>query len=234
MAEIEGSSLINPLLKETFNFRPYQYPRKTLLRYAEGKWIPDDGKPDMAFVYRDARGFPIVEYIKLPYYTNILWSWHEVVDGKRIWHCCTTNNDYWYNYHYEERDEHPNEVAGRSAMNKCSGLYSCANGHGIDIDKDNDYIKQGKLTIVSTGKPVVKPDSPVCFLCLNNKYGHRLDAIEHKKAELERDKRHYQNERDKSISTQYDSEEYLRIIDEHLEDVEKSLIELRKENNARD
>ncbi len=54
----------NPLLKETFVFRPtnaqregivittsgYKHEGQGLLRYADGKWIPDDGKPDLAFV----------------------------------------------------------------------------------------------------------------------------------------------------------------------------------------
>lgn len=224
--------LVNPLLKETFIFRPL-HPGSNLLRYAKGKWVPDNGKLDMAFVYRDVRGFPIAEYVKLPYYTNILWLWKEIIDGRLTWHYCTTDNDYWYNHNYGERDEHPNEIAGRSAMHKCSDLYSCANGHGIDIDEDNDYIRKEKLIIVSTSDSIVKPTNPICFLCLNNKYGHRLDAINLKKAELERDKRHYQDEIEEAMSTQQDSKEYLRVIDEHLEALDKSLVELRKEIYAR-
>ncbi len=54
----------NPLLNEVFVFRPsdvptegvvittsgYRHGGQGLLRYAKGKWIPDDGKPDLALL----------------------------------------------------------------------------------------------------------------------------------------------------------------------------------------
>lgn len=146
---------INPLLKETFIFRPL-VKHENMLRYAEGSWVPDDGLPDMAFVYYD--DFPAVEYVRMPHSTNILWEWCELFESKMVWHYCTTNNQNWGNYRFEERDRHPNEIASRSGFDKCCSLYSCANGRSISLTGDNEYVKLGKLTIQSTGKPVTKPD----------------------------------------------------------------------------
>ena len=128
---------INPLLKETFIFRPLA-DHENMLRYAGGVWIPDDGQPDMAFIYYDHA--PMVEYVRMPYYTNILWSWWEVREHGRLWHYCTTNNQDWANYRFEERRQHPNELAGESGMSKCCDLYHCANGQSISLTSDNDYI----------------------------------------------------------------------------------------------
>ena len=77
----------NPLLNETFVFRPtdapiegtvittsgFEHKGQGLLRYAEGKWIPDDGEPDIAFVEG------VFAYgVSLPYSTNVLWSWRDL------------------------------------------------------------------------------------------------------------------------------------------------------------
>ena len=214
------NNTINPLLKETFIFRPLKQ-HGNMLRYAEGRWIPDDGLPDMAFVYYD--DFPAVEYVRMPYYTNILWEWSELVDRKATWHYCTTNNQNWGGYRFKERNRHPNEVASESGMRKCCDLYHCANGRSISLTSDNDYIKLGKLTIQSTGKPVTKPDNRVCFLCLNDGYGHQLQVLQSKKARLEEDKGYYERElRDHEVAL-YDTAQALDRTSKDLGELEQAL-----------
>ena len=211
---------INPLLKETFIFRPLKQ-HDNMLRYAEGSWIPDDGQPDMAFVYYD--DFPAVEYVNIPYNTNILWEWSELVDRKAVWHYCTTNNRDWGDYRFEERDRHPNEIADRSGFDKCCSLYHCANGRSISLTSDNDYIKLGRLIIQSTGKPVTKPDNIVCFLCLNDGYGHQLRTLQSKKAQLEGDKEHYEREIQNHEAALYDTMQGLDRTKRELGELEQAL-----------
>jgi len=206
----------NPLLKETFVFHPIEY-HTNMLRYAGGKWIPDDGQLDLAFVYKE-NGFPFAEYVDLPYYTNILWSWLELLKGERIWHYYTTNNKYWYDYPFTRRDKHPNEVAGRSAMNKCSSLYHCANGRGIGIDEDNKYIQKRKLIILSSGKPVTKPQNPVCFLCLDNNLGHRKEALKRGLSKLENEGDYYQAGIKEAIQKKNEYEYTLGVLRAQIEE----------------
>lgn len=215
---------VNPLLKESFVFRPLKQ-HDNMLQYAEGAWTPDDGQPDMAFVYYDT--FPTVEYVRVPYYANILWSWHEITDGKATWHYCTTNKKHWEDYRFESRYNHPNEVADRSGFDKCCSLCHCANGVSISLTNDNDYIRLGKLIIQSSGKPVTKPDNIVCFLCLNNAYGHRLQSLQGKKASLEGDREYYDQQiKDHEINL-YDTKHSLERTDEKLVELEQELATLQ-------
>lgn len=210
----------NPLLNETFIFRPLKN-HSGMLRYADGKWIPDDGQPDLAFIHYDQ--FPVVEYISMPYYTNLLWEWWELQERKRVWHYCTTNNQDRADYRFEERDKHPNEIAGRSGMNKCCDLYHCANGQSIHIDSDNEYINLEKLIIQSNGKPVTKQENPICFLCLNNNYGHRLRELQSEKGRLESDIEIYGQEiKDHEVEL-YDTKHALDKTKEALVELEQTI-----------
>lgn len=74
------NKIFNPLLNKTFLIRPneaafngqsivrpgdYQHPNQ-ILRYADGQWLPDDGKPDLAFVNG------VFYYgVNIPQYTNL-------------------------------------------------------------------------------------------------------------------------------------------------------------------
>ena len=107
------------------------------------------------------------------------------------WHYQTVNNTKWEDYHWGSfgagRDQHPNEIAFRSAMNKCSSIHGVANGRCVDLTINNEWIKRGLLLVKSTMQPIKPPDNPICFLCLNNGKGHLSDALESKKSTLEGD-----------------------------------------------
>lgn len=229
----------NPLLDETFVFRPFEgmekggrgsiavnvssHPHPTgLLRYANGNWIPDDGEPDLAFVQG------VFAYgVDLPYYTNILWSWRDLEtahqhlpdDLKRKvygWHHMTIGNKPHYDFHWDERNQHPNEIAYRSAMHKCSSIHGVANGRSIRIDQDSEWIKRGLLYVKSTMARVVPPDNPVCFLCLDNGKGHLLEALESRQSELEGKIEYYQDSLEKAerdiANYEYDIEKAKKLL----------------------
>ena len=207
----------NPLLKETFEFRPFTKPT---LRYANGGWIPDDGRPDMAFILSS----PTVVYVQMPYLTNLIWEWNEVTNHKEIRHYCTTDNQPWDNRRWEERNKHPNEIAGKSGMDVCCKFHSCANGRGISLTQDNEYLRHHLIIIQSSGKPVIPPKNPVCYLCLNDGRGHYLkslwqrlwDATSNKEA-LEIDLGAYE-------SQLLDAEYSLEVVTKELESVKALLV----------
>lgn len=211
---------INPLLKETFVFRPL--PGQTgMLRYADGAWIPDDGKPDLAFVaYADA---PLAFYVDMPYHTNILWGWNEIVKGKRLFHYQTIGDEDWGNHYWDDRSNHPNEIAGRSAMDKCCNLYRCANGRGIPLTRDTEYIRAGALLIQSTGLPVKAPENPICYLCLNEGRGHYLAELRSKRAQLEADIENFEDDIEASERKLEDAKGALEYAEEQLKELEALL-----------
>lgn len=227
--KIGGKVNTNPLLKETFIFRPLK-EHHGMLRYADGSWIPDDGQPDLAFIYRDTH--PVVEYVRVPYYTNLLWQWNEIIDHRGKWHYCTTDNEHWDAFYFDERKQHPNEVASDSGMSKCCDMFGCANGESISIIEDNDYIKQGRLIIKSTGEPVRKPDNPVCFLCLNNEYGHRLQKLQRQKEEIEANIENYTDEIRRAESDLADAQDSLERTNQQLVEVNDLLKIIQEERKS--
>lgn len=114
---------MNPLLKETFVFRPINCSND-LLRYANNTWIPDDGKPDLAFV---SKSKPLVYYVTLSSYANVLWTWFDLLLTRQMvgkefekdcqyrkgWHTMTTDNKDYLNsrIEYYEENKHKAEAA---------------------------------------------------------------------------------------------------------------------------
>ena len=139
------------------------------LRYSEGKWIPDDGEFDLAFI---SIRKPFAYGVSLRSRENILWSfcrnmdwgakiiehprykaWHYMLrEGERKW------GDFW------EKRRHPNEIAMWSAMDKSCTLFSCANGRGPEFHIYDSYIQMGLLK-VKDGDIVKIPDKFICMYC---------------------------------------------------------------------
>ncbi len=103
----------------------------------------------------------------------------------RNWHYQTIDNQPYEPFPWDERDKHPNELADKSAMDKCCSMHGCANGRSVDLTQDNVWIQRGLLWVKSTMQPVKSPENPTCFLCLDNGKGHLLEALESKKSVLE-------------------------------------------------
>jgi hypothetical protein len=242
---------MNPLLKETFVFRPncekvtgeitithtqrdYNHNNQPMLRYAKSKWIPDDGEYDLAFIQG------VFAYgINLPHNSNLLYSWRDIVTTRKwlepcklekfttSWHYQTIDNKELVYWESKDRDNHPNEIASRSAMNKCSSINSVANGRCIDLMSKTDLPhRQGDIYIQRTMQPVSAPENPTCYLCLDNGKGHILEALAQYKDNLESDIADYQREKDRAELKIYDCEKDIAYAQSELENIEYQLKEL--------
>lgn len=165
---------INKTIKKfpftTYEFRPLpQNMRGQVYRYADDKWIKDDGAYDLAFAMPlDCMAY----YVNLPYQTNLKWSW----DGGN-WRRYEPRHPEGNAWHYElkngnknflswpERDQHPNEIAGRSAMKFVCDSQKCANGRGPEFHINDPYIKQGLLREKITKKIVRFTKTMNCVYC---------------------------------------------------------------------
>ncbi len=155
-----------------YEFRPLPETVRggNLYRYAEGKWIEDDGEFGLAFA--SLAGAPMAFGIDLPYRPNILWSWTTVHWGSKYrrhprgnpWHYSLREGrsemgDGW------NRDSHPNTAAMDNAMNWVCGKRGCANGRGPRFQLDDQFIKAGLVREKATKEIVVPPESPICMYC---------------------------------------------------------------------
>lgn len=155
-----------------YEFRPTaKHSLGTVLRYANGAWVPDDGEWDLAFVSY-GMGAPLGLYVDVPYQRNILWkglttSWQGHVaehPNGNPWHYMlregeTTWGGPWH------KDNHPNERAGREAMNKCCSINRCANGRGPKFEIGDPYIALGLLRNADTKQLVEQPRHLSCMYC---------------------------------------------------------------------
>lgn len=247
----------NPLLKEVFVFRPfegseergitvttsgYQHQSQGLLRYAQGQWIPDDGAYDLAFAYG------VFAYgINLPDYTNIIWSWydigltlswlperlHEYASGHHLY--TIGNTPFNQDYHWDN-SQHPNEVAFKSAMDKVCSIHHCANGRGAHLTSerkdDVPWLREKRVLIQSTMQPVLIPENPICYLCLDNGKGHLIEALQSYKEHLEGNIENARETISKAESNIADSEYTISKAGERILGVIKELQELGVKEDA--
>ena len=226
---------MNPLLKETIIFRPLTNSTH-LLRYADNTWIPDDGKPDLAFV---DRANPVAYYVSLPDYTDVIWTWHDLdltkkivgdefgkIDYREGWHTMSIDNKETEQSHwdYTDKKKHPNQVAADSAMNKCCEFHSCASGRGVYLcheEKESPYFSKGLVWIQSTMQPIKPPEEPICYLCLNDGLGHKTNVLKNAYNNALSDKEYEEEARDKAELAMYDAEYSLKRINETLVEFKK-------------
>lgn len=241
----------NPLLKETFVFRPfngsegrgitvtssrYDHTGQGVLRYAGGQWIPDDGEYDLAF----AHGV-FALYVSLPDYSNVIWSWRDMELTKswlpeRLhkyakWHHCYTvdNSPFSRDYHWDN-SQHPNEIASESAMHKVSSMHDCANGRGAYLVSESPgetpWLKEKRILIQSTMQPVLIPENPICYLCLDNGKGHQIEALQSYKEQLESDIEYAEEAKAKAEVDIYDFEDIIDKAKGKIPEVIEELLEL--------
>ncbi|MFA5299850.1 MAG: hypothetical protein WC389_16825 [Lutibacter sp.] len=246
------NKIFNPLLNETFLIRPtndfkgsiirpsdYTHPTHAL-RYADGKWLPDDGQPDLAFVQG------VIYYgVKIPDYTNRLWEWSDAELTKSFlpkylhkhagsWHYYTINNTPYDDEQYRwDNSNHPNKIAEELASKKVCELNGCGNGVIADIDRECNFdhpkwISNKMIIIKSTMQPLTKPDNPICYLCLNNGRGHLLKALRDYKENLEYEIEDYDNQISKAQSDIYDWERNKQKSLELLDNATKELRDLEE------
>lgn len=151
-----------------FEFRPLpNFARFGFLRYAEGRWIEDDGEHDLAFLTSNT-----CLYVSLPYGKNTLWSWttghwssYEVGHPRgNAWHYSLRDGAKTWGEKWD-RDRHPNELAGRSGMSFASAKHRCANGRHINLYLDDPHILAGLVRNRETKETLRAPEAPVCMYC---------------------------------------------------------------------
>lgn len=95
-------------------------------RYAGGRWIPDDGQPDLAFIgfspYNDGRGgAPIFFYVKI----------HELQKST----AAETISMFGRSWQVTRGEPHPNWAAEKSACAMCCEIGGCASGYTVTPDQ---------------------------------------------------------------------------------------------------
>lgn len=158
--------------------------RSNVRRYAEGKWIPDDGEYDVAFVCTDAKlgesagGYGACLYFEPSFRKNIRWSWCDGHwSGKdprhpkgNAWHyMLVPGTSEWGEW---ERHRHANELAKESGFGQMRES-GCCNGVAIELKPDDPHIQLGLARIKGSGFVIVPPSKPVCMYCSDQK---RLDG----------------------------------------------------------
>ena len=136
-------------------------------RYAEGKWVDDDGEHDLAFI-----SGVICLYFTPPYQRNIICSWLSTHWTGHIdthprgnpWHYALRKGATGWGGGWQ-RDSHPNERAGRSGMDKVCGERRTANGRHVEFHADDPIIAAGLLRERDTKKIFIWPDNLTCMYC---------------------------------------------------------------------
>jgi len=147
-------------------------------RYADGRWLPDDGKHDLAFISPDTLSesgnrFTSCLYFELPYRKNIRWSWYDCHwsskdrrhPGGNAWHYMLVPgmkdiDSSW------DRDRHANEVAKESGFARIRELgYGSSAGRSIELKPGSEAIELGLARIKGSGQIIVPPKRPLCVYC---------------------------------------------------------------------
>lgn len=152
-----------------FEFRPIPGQLQgEVRRYADGKWLDDDGEYDICFI-----NHRISLYFEPPYQRNIICSWLTT-----HWTGAVQNHPRGGNpWHYALREgaaqwggdwgrvRHPNYLAGRAGMNEVCRLHGCANGRHVEMRPDDKVIAAGLLRNRETKEVFRFPDGMICMYC---------------------------------------------------------------------
>lgn len=158
------------MLHPVYEFRPLPSvlrPGFETYRFADGKWIPDDGEYDLAFVTHN-----VCWMVELPYQRNIIWQWlngHWTDNERRHpksnpWHYMLRDGETTWGGPWD-RDSHPNTIAGRSGMNFACAAHRCANGRHVEFKLSDKHIAAGLVRERVTGLILTFPEHPHCMYC---------------------------------------------------------------------
>lgn len=151
-----------------FEFRPLPGLLKgDIRRYAEGKWLDDDGEYDVCFINHS-----ISLYFEPPYQRNIICSWltgHWSLDvadhaGGNPWHYALREGATDWGGDWG-RNSHPNYKAGSAGMNEICRLHSCANGRHVEMKATDKHIAAGLLRNRETKEVFRFPHGLTCMYC---------------------------------------------------------------------
>ncbi len=157
---------------QVHEIRPPETAHEVYRLTDDGLWVLDDGEWGLAFIGNDTG--PMAWYFGVGYQRNIAWSWCKNNQWRTHGPGCHPNGNPW---HYEltngenewggswGRDEHPNGVAGRKAVNECCNRNSCANGRGPRYEIGDSGIAERRLRVRDTGEVVTFPVSINCMYC---------------------------------------------------------------------
>jgi hypothetical protein len=162
-------------LQAVYEFRPLPNMfRGEVRRFSDGKWLPDDGEYDLAFIGRAAEwGAPICLYFHPSYQRNIIGSWvtsHWSAHERRhrdgnAWHYALRPGQTKWGGNWG-RENHANTRAGESGMNLMSSECGCCNGsHVAPTDMKDAHILAGRVRDRSTKAMLVLPNAPRCMYC---------------------------------------------------------------------
>ena len=161
------------LIFPVYEFRPLNVNNNTeIRRYANGKWMIDDGEHDLAFT-EIGNCAPMCYYVYLPHTSNIIWSW--AIDGQ--WEVDVPNHPGKNPWHYFLRNRgkefgsswdinrHPNFIARESGMKFVCDAVGCANGSGLYFNIGDEHILAGLLREKETKNVVRFPKKFICMYC---------------------------------------------------------------------
>lgn len=162
---------MNEQIWPVFEFRPLAFKFSGIVRrYADGKWLEDDGEYDLAFIGN--AGCPACISIDLPYQRNIITQWitgnWAVNEPKHPrgnpWHCMLREGKTKFGGDWG-RDKHLNRIACESGMSKIGSEKGCANGLFVDFSPGDATILAGLVRERDTKKVFVLPDPLICMYC---------------------------------------------------------------------
>lgn len=170
MSVTDYAKLSDPELWPVYMFRPLPDAlRGDIYRYADGKWIKDDGQPDLAFAS------PLDNtclYVSLPCQRNIVLSWttghwaaHEPRHPRgNAWHYALREGKTDWGGAWD-RESHENSRAGRSGVDfVCRQRGSCGGSH-IEMNPKDKHILAGLVFERDTRTRLVLPKDAVCMYC---------------------------------------------------------------------
>lgn len=218
-----------------FVFRPHDpVGAKRWLRYEpddprdprKGTFVPDDGRYGMAFVDENQA---LATYVDLHHWVGVEWHWstrdNTTEVHRPVWHYQVrdpqregTGSSRPYPY------TEPNMVAERAAMDEACRIHHCANGRGVRFylggrwangtyyDLPDPTVAAGLVhaldpfTLADLGA-VTFPTTPACFRCANDGLGHKLEALDGARDELEGELEAAKEQRQHAQIALYDAED---------------------------
>jgi hypothetical protein len=160
--------------RPVYEFRPLDGEfRGEVRRYADGKWLPDDGEYDLAFIGSGASFAPICLYVEHSYQRNIVAAWctghwsgfEKSHPGGNAWHYALRDGESEWGGDWG-RERNLNYQAGRSGMDKMCSEHGCSNGRHVELNKPNDpHIRAGLVHDRDTKEIFTFPDRLVCMYC---------------------------------------------------------------------
>jgi hypothetical protein len=159
-------------------------------RYAEGKWIPDDGEYDVAFGC--LIGAPVALYFTHSGKKNVVCQWRSRIHknnikhpGKDIWikghkdpwHYILDNGSKVPDTGYNANDGNLNSQAGRNAMDHVFSEGHCCNGRSITFDPFDRHIAAGLVRDRETKEVLTFTPEMKCIYCDESPYGDFLLTV---------------------------------------------------------